>query len=1247
MSNHGVQRESEPRFRDVPVLADETEPPGDTQVDAGEVRYRAIFEGARVALWDQDFSLLLDRLDELRGEGVSDARAYFEARPEELAKAIPLVRVRDVNNYAAELFEAECKEALLGALGATFLPETNRVFLDEIAALWEGRRRFEAESLVGTLKGRRLKVLLTIAWGGERCEHSLVSILDISKQNASERRWKTLNRIAKTLSEDLDLERTVQSVTDIATELSGAKFGAFFYNTLGEQGESYLLYALSGAPREAFDKFGLPRNTAVFEPTFRGVGIVRSDDIRADPRYGRSAPHYGMPKGHLPVVSYLAVPVVSRSGEVLGGLFFGHDQPGVFTKESEELIVGIASHAAIAIDNARLLRAAQSELEQRRHAEELSNRLASIVESSGDAIVSKDLNGVIVSWNKGAERLFGYSAAEAVGQPITIVIPAEYQDEEPKILERIRRGDSVGPYETVRRRKDGSLFEVSLSVSPVKDAAGRTIGASKIARDITERRHAERSLARRMDEQAALYRFTDRLHRAESPNAVYDAALDAILRALRCDRASILLFDEADVMHFVAWRGLSDEYRRTVDGHSPWTPDETAPQPIVVDDVESAGFDDALKSAVRREGISALAFIPLVSKGKLVGKFMTYYEAPHPFPPEEIDLAVTIARQLGFSIERMRAEEARRKAEQELRESEARFRSMANTTPAIIWTADPAGGITFHNQRWLDYTGLARGENARDWTHVLHPDDYERCVEAWRRALEQGAEYEVEVRNRRHDGEFRWFLTRATPIRDADGHVVEWYGSTTDIHDRKLAEEALHKSEERFIRFMQHLPGLAWIKDVEGRYIYANDAAARVFRTGRGQLNGLTDEEIFPPEIAVQFTENDRKALASGTGIHVVETLEHEDGVLHHSLVSKFPMPGSSGQATQIGGMAIDITDRQHAEKALRESEERLQLSLEAGRMGAWEWDMASGKVVWSPGLERIHGIEEGSFGGTFEDFKRDVHPEDIESLVARIKEALETRRDYHVAYRIVRPDGALRWLEAFGRFAVGGNGALKLAGVCMDITDRKLAEVQRDLLVAELSHRVKNTLATVISIARRSFSNARSVEEASGAFSARIRALAQTHGRLAESNWSGVSLQTMLLDEFAPYRVEDGSNVGISGPPIVLSPRCALTIGMAVHELVTNAAKYGALSTPKGSVQVVWSTDIADRELRILWSESGGPPVSLPEHSGFGRLLIERALASELRGVVRLDFDKGGLTCAIAIPLDELHAAAGVGMPA
>ena len=171
---------------------------------------------------------------------------------------------------------------------------------------------------------------------------------------------ETINRVGQAIAAELDLKTVVQAVTDATTKLTGAQFGAFFYNVTTLHGESYMLYTLSGAPIEAFAKFPMPRNTDVFAPTFRGEGVIRSDDIRQDNRYGKNSPHQGMPDGHLPVVSYLAVPVVSRTGEVLGGLFFGHEKPAVFTQREEQIVVGIANQAAVTIDNVRLYEVAQA-----------------------------------------------------------------------------------------------------------------------------------------------------------------------------------------------------------------------------------------------------------------------------------------------------------------------------------------------------------------------------------------------------------------------------------------------------------------------------------------------------------------------------------------------------------------------------------------------------------------------------------------------------------------------------------------------------------------------------------------------------------------------------------------------------------------------------------------------------------------------------------------------------------------------
>jgi signal transduction histidine kinase/CHASE1-domain containing sensor protein len=213
----------------------------------------------------------------------------------------------------------------------------------------------------------------------ERAEQSEAAVEDAAKRfHDQAQTLAVVNRTGAQIAGELDLDRLVQHITDAGTALTRARFGAFFYNRLNQDGESYTLYALSGAPRDAFASFPMPRNTDVFGPTFRGEGIVRSADITADPRYGHNPPHNGMPPGHLPVRSYLAVPVKSRSGEVLGGLFFGHPEPNVFTEQAEHILSGIAAQAAIAIDNARLYGRVQELLASERAARTEAERVSGL-----------------------------------------------------------------------------------------------------------------------------------------------------------------------------------------------------------------------------------------------------------------------------------------------------------------------------------------------------------------------------------------------------------------------------------------------------------------------------------------------------------------------------------------------------------------------------------------------------------------------------------------------------------------------------------------------------------------------------------------------------------------------------------------------------------------------------------------------------------------------------------------------------
>ncbi|HEX2524775.1 MAG TPA: GAF domain-containing protein, partial [Geminicoccus sp.] len=314
---------------------------------------------------------------------------------------------------------------------------------------------------------------------------------------------EVLNATGAALAAELDLDRIVQMVTDAGVDITGAQFGAFFYNAHDEAGGSFLLYSLSGAPKEAFSKFPHPRATAVFAPTFKGEGVIRSDDITRDPRYGRHAPHHGMPAGHLPVRSYLAVPVVSRSGEAIGGLFFGHATPGVFSQTVETLVLGLAGQAAVAIDNARLYRAAQVEIARRRAIEdelrELNETLEQKVEErtrerdrifqlSSDLFAIVGFDGLLKVVNPAWERLLGYSEHQLLARPFVELIHPDDHQSAADVVAALSRGEPIVSFEDRLVRADGTPVTVSWTAVP----EGELFYA--VGRDVTLEREREEQL---------------------------------------------------------------------------------------------------------------------------------------------------------------------------------------------------------------------------------------------------------------------------------------------------------------------------------------------------------------------------------------------------------------------------------------------------------------------------------------------------------------------------------------------------------------------------------------------------------------------------------------------------------------------------------------------------------------------------------------------------------------------------------
>jgi PAS domain S-box-containing protein len=333
------------------------------------------------------------------------------------------------------------------------------------------------------------------------------------------RTLEVLNRLGRTIAEDLNLENIVQAATDAAREVSGAAFGAFFYNSINERGEPYGLYTVSGAPREVFEKLRMPRNTELFSPTFHGEGIVRIPDVLDDPRYGHMAPHHEMPQGHLPVRSYLAAPVISRSGEVLGGLFLGHPEPHVFSEQSEGFLAAIAAQAAIAMDNAMLYE------QSRRGAEHL--RLAMSASKMGHW--SWDAETDVVTLSESAARLFRIPPGpHMTWTEMQQLLHPDDQVEVKAAVERAAADRTDYHAEYRIRRSDGEDLWVAAWGGCAYDANDRLLGMQGVVQNVTARKRAEKALR-------------DAKEAAEAANRSKDKFLAVLSHELRTPLTPVLM----------------------------------------------------------------------------------------------------------------------------------------------------------------------------------------------------------------------------------------------------------------------------------------------------------------------------------------------------------------------------------------------------------------------------------------------------------------------------------------------------------------------------------------------------------------------------------------------------------------------------------------------------------------------------------------------------------------------------------
>ncbi len=568
--------------------------------------------------------------------------------------------------------------------------------------------------------------------------------------------------------------------------------------------------------------------------------------------------------------------------------------------------------------------------------------------------------------------------------------------------------------------------------------------------------------------------------------------------------------------------------------------------------------------------------------------------------------------------------------------SEAWLRAIVDSAVDGIITIDEQGSITEVNPAALRLFGYTAGELVGQNVKILMPEPFRGQHDAYLRSYRETGVRKIvgigrEVSGRRKDGTVFPLELAVSEVQRGGRRVFT--GIVRDISERKRIEE----ERQKFVGLVENSSDFIAMASLSWELLYINKAGRELIGIGREQVKGMEVRDLWEEGTLPSVLKQAGPVQLRGGSFRFHGKVKHfvTGRAIDVDCNAFGILDPHSGEPLAMAFSLRDMREQMRREQALRDGEARLKAILSSAVDGIVTINERGIIEEVNPAAHTIFGYEAGDLLG-----------QSVNMLMPD-----PYRREHDQYMRTYRHTGKGKIIgtgrETLGRRKDGTVFPIDLSvsevplsnrrlftGIIRDISGRKEIEQHRALLVAELSHRVKNTLATVISIARQTFPRVEPFTSAVEAFDGRIRALAHTHSSLAERSWAEVSLAELIGGEVQPYQT--AANVLASGPDVMLKPRVAISLGMAFHELITNAAKHGALSKDGGAVEIGWDwVRPSDNQLRIRWSERGGPEVSAPARSGFGRLLLERGLAHELRGKVQLEFAREGLKCTIVFPID------------
>jgi PAS domain S-box-containing protein len=582
-----------------------------------------------------------------------------------------------------------------------------------------------------------------------------------------------------------------------------------------------------------------------------------------------------------------------------------------------------------------------------------------------------------------------------------------------------------------------------------------------------------------------------------------------------------------------------------------------------------------------------------------------------------------------------------KQAEAALAERDALLTLASKAARVGSYTLDCVTGIVRLSPGCEAIYGLPEGTaelSGADARACVHPDDLAALDARFAQAyVEQQCEHVAHFRIvRATDSEVRWIETRSLISYDA-GRPLRIVGIAIDVTERKQAEAVLKESESRLADALAAGEVIAFEWDATTHQSQRSANAALILAGGSQPDNFFRqihadDRECIKARMRELCPDNPSYALTfrfcspDGPQLWLEETAKGEFD--------------NAGRLLRIKGLTRNITDRKNAERALNERNMQLSLAGKAALVGSFALDFETEEVQISEGYAAIHGLPEGTGHTTRSIWKAGVHPEDVRRVDELRRRIFgDQQSEYGIEYRIVRSTGEVRWIEARCFVSYRSDGRpQRVVGVDIDVTARRRAEENQRMLIAELDHRVKNVLATVSAVASRTQDASLSGADFAAKLAGRIQSMAATHELLSYRQWKGISVRELVRVELAPYMTKE--NTDLMGPELTLSPEAGQAVSMVLHELATNAAKYGALSTDDGRVSVQWNrarNGDADACFCIAWQETGGPTVQTPQRSGYGTEVIGNLIPYELGGTVDLVFARAGVRCDVTIPVTEL----------